>query len=88
VNPISFFQSLSSIRKDWGKSPKLISNYTVITALPLAANFTNKKVHKVEITLTRIGTITIQVPDQNRALDFYTRKLGFNKRLGQPMGLN
>ncbi len=36
--------------------------------------------------LTRIGTITIQVTDQDKALDFYTKKLGFEKRSDQPMG--
>ena len=36
--------------------------------------------------LTRVGTITIQVRDQDKALEFYTKKLGFEKRLDQPMG--
>ena len=36
--------------------------------------------------LTRIGTITVQVTDQDKALDFYTQKLGFEKRADQPMG--
>jgi predicted enzyme related to lactoylglutathione lyase len=36
--------------------------------------------------LTRIGTITVQVTDQSQALEFYTRKLGFEKRADQPMG--
>jgi len=36
--------------------------------------------------LTRIGTITIQVSDQDKALEFYTKKLGFEKRMDQPMG--
>ena len=36
--------------------------------------------------LTGIGTITVQVRDQNEALDFYTKKLGFEKRMDQPMG--
>ncbi len=36
--------------------------------------------------LTRIGTITVQVTDQDKALEFYTQKLGFEKRSDQPMG--
>lgn len=36
--------------------------------------------------LTRIGTITVQVTDQAKALAFYTEKLGFEKRADQPMG--
>jgi hypothetical protein len=30
--------------------------------------------------LTKIGTITVQVSDQDKALAFYTQKLGFEKR--------
>jgi lactoylglutathione lyase len=36
--------------------------------------------------LTNIGTITVQVSDQDAALAFYTRKLGFETRSDQPMG--
>jgi lactoylglutathione lyase len=36
--------------------------------------------------LTRIGTITVQVSDQDRALAFYTQKLDFEKRADMPMG--
>ena len=36
--------------------------------------------------LTRIGTITVQVTDQDKALEFYTQKLGFEVRADQPMG--
>jgi lactoylglutathione lyase len=36
--------------------------------------------------LKKIGTITVQVKDQSKALDYYTRKLGFEKRSDQPMG--
>jgi lactoylglutathione lyase len=36
--------------------------------------------------LTNIGTITVQVTDQDKALAFYTQKLGFEKRSDQPMG--
>ncbi|MHB0871608.1 MAG: VOC family protein [Chloroflexota bacterium] len=38
--------------------------------------------------LTGVGTITVQVTDQDRALEFYTRKLGFEVRADQPMGPN
>src|SRR5579883_3310323 len=34
---------------------------------------------------TKIGTITIGVSDQDRALDFYVNKLGFEKIDDQPM---
>jgi predicted enzyme related to lactoylglutathione lyase len=33
-----------------------------------------------------VGTITVQVTDQDKALEFYTKKLGFEKRADQPMG--
>lgn len=36
--------------------------------------------------LTAIGTITVQVTDQDKALEFYTKKLGFEKRGDMPMG--
>ncbi len=36
--------------------------------------------------LTRIGTVTVQVTDQERALQFYTQKLGFETRADMPMG--
>ncbi|MBI2958391.1 MAG: VOC family protein [Chloroflexi bacterium] len=36
--------------------------------------------------LTRIGTVTVQVTDQDKALEFYTSKLGFEKRQDSPMG--
>ncbi len=36
--------------------------------------------------LTRVGTITVHVRDQEKALFFYTSKLGFEKRMDQPMG--
>jgi lactoylglutathione lyase len=38
--------------------------------------------------LTNIGTITVQVTDQDKALEFYTQKLGFEKRSDEPMGAN
>ena len=38
--------------------------------------------------LTHIGTITVQVTDQESALKFYTEKLGFEKRRDDPMGPN
>ena len=34
---------------------------------------------------TKIGTITIGVSDQDKALDFYVNKLGFEKVDDQPM---
>jgi len=39
-----------------------------------------------EAMLTKIGTITVQVTDQDKALEFYTQKLGFEKRSDEPMG--
>ncbi len=36
--------------------------------------------------LTRIGTITVQVKDQDKALDYYVNRLGFEKRADMPMG--
>jgi lactoylglutathione lyase len=36
--------------------------------------------------LTMVGTITIYVTDQDKALAFYTEKLGFEKRSDQLMG--
>jgi lactoylglutathione lyase len=38
--------------------------------------------------LTKIGTITVQVTDQDKALDYYVNKLGFEKRADMPMGPN
>ncbi len=38
--------------------------------------------------LTNIGTVTVQVTDQDKALEYYTQKLGFEKRADQPMGPN
>jgi predicted enzyme related to lactoylglutathione lyase len=36
--------------------------------------------------LTKIGTITVQISDQEKALAFYTEKLGFEVRADMPMG--
>lgn len=36
--------------------------------------------------LTGVGTITVHVTDQDKALEFYTKKLGFEKRADNPMG--
>ena len=36
--------------------------------------------------LTMVGTITVHVTDQDKALAFYTEKLGFEKRADMPMG--
>ncbi len=41
-----------------------------------------------EDMLTNIGTITVQVTDQDKALEFYTQKLGFEKRSDEPLGPN
>ena len=38
--------------------------------------------------LTGISTITVHVTDQDKALEFYTQKLGFEVRSDQPMGPN
>ena len=34
---------------------------------------------------TKIGTVTVGVSDQDKALDFYVHKLGFEKVNDQPM---
>jgi len=39
-----------------------------------------------EAMLTAVGTITVQVTDQDKALEFYIQKLGFEKRADMPMG--
>ena len=36
--------------------------------------------------LTMVGTITVHVTDQDKALAFYTEKLGFETRADMPMG--
>ena len=36
--------------------------------------------------LTNVGTITVHVTDQDKALAFYTEKLGFEARADMPMG--
>jgi len=36
--------------------------------------------------LTYIGSTTVQVSDQDQALDFYTNRLGFEPWMDQPMG--
>ncbi len=38
------------------------------------------------MAITRAGTVGVYVGDQARALDFYVNKLGFEKRLDEPMG--
>lgn len=38
--------------------------------------------------VSRIGQVSIPVGDQDRALDFYTNKLGFKVTLDAPMGEN
>jgi lactoylglutathione lyase len=36
--------------------------------------------------ITHINTATVQVTDQDAAIDFYVNKLGFEKRSDEPMG--
>lgn len=36
--------------------------------------------------ITRVGTVIVHVGDQDRALEFYLGKLGFEKRLDGPFG--
>ena len=36
--------------------------------------------------LTKVGTITVHVTDQDKALAFYTEQLGFETRADMPMG--
>ncbi len=36
--------------------------------------------------ITRIGTVIVPVSDQDRALEFYVDKLGFEKRRDMPFG--
>lgn len=36
--------------------------------------------------ITQVGTVIVPVSDQDRALEFYVGKLGFEKRLDAPFG--
>jgi lactoylglutathione lyase len=36
--------------------------------------------------ITRLNTVTVYVSDQDRSLDFYVKKLGFDKRADRDMG--
>jgi len=36
--------------------------------------------------ISQVGTVMVPVADQDRAIDFYTRKLGFEKRTDVPFG--
>ena len=36
--------------------------------------------------ISQVGTVIVPVSDQDRAIDFYTGKLGFEKRADIPMG--
>jgi catechol 2,3-dioxygenase-like lactoylglutathione lyase family enzyme len=36
--------------------------------------------------ISEVGTVIVPVSDQDRAIDFYTGKLGFEKRADVPMG--
>ncbi|HSZ12446.1 MAG TPA: VOC family protein [Solirubrobacteraceae bacterium] len=38
------------------------------------------------IRITHVGTVIVPVSDQDRAIEFYTGKLGFEKRADIPMG--
>jgi uncharacterized glyoxalase superfamily protein PhnB len=50
------------------------------------AQLTRTRKGVVETMLTRVGTITVQVSDQDQALAYYTEKLGFEVRQDIPMG--
>ncbi len=41
---------------------------------------------KTKTRIDRIGTVVIPVSDQERAIAFYTEKLGFEKRVDVPFG--
>jgi catechol 2,3-dioxygenase-like lactoylglutathione lyase family enzyme len=41
---------------------------------------------KTRTRITGVGTVGVPVTDQDRALDFYLGKLGFEKRLDAPFG--
>jgi uncharacterized glyoxalase superfamily protein PhnB len=38
--------------------------------------------------ITHVGNVTVCVRDQQKALEFYTQKLGFEVRRNEPMGPN
>ena len=41
---------------------------------------------KAEMQITQVGTVAVPVTDQDRALEFYVEKLGFEKRMDVPFG--
>ena len=41
---------------------------------------------KTKTVITQVGTVIVPVSDQDRALEFYTEKLGFEKRGDIPYG--
>jgi catechol 2,3-dioxygenase-like lactoylglutathione lyase family enzyme len=41
---------------------------------------------KTRTQITHVGTVIVPVGDQNRALEFYLDKLGFEKRIDTPYG--
>ena len=41
---------------------------------------------QTQTRITHIGTVIVPVSDQDRALDFYTGTLGFEKRIDVPYG--
>jgi catechol 2,3-dioxygenase-like lactoylglutathione lyase family enzyme len=54
-------------------------------------NPTNRRIFEMTETdtrtnITQVGTVMVPVADQDRAIEFYTEKLGFEKRLDTPFG--
>jgi catechol 2,3-dioxygenase-like lactoylglutathione lyase family enzyme len=54
------------------------------------ANPTNRRMEMAETgtrtQITQLGTVIVPVGDQDRALEFYLDKLGFEKRIDTPYG--
>lgn len=51
-----------------------------------AAHRAARQAREEQPVITRIKSTTVFVSDQDRALEFYVGKLGFEKRADQPMG--
>jgi catechol 2,3-dioxygenase-like lactoylglutathione lyase family enzyme len=51
-------------------------------------NPTTRRIEMTKTTtqITQVGTVIVPVSDQDRALEFYLGKLGFEKRLDAPFG--
>jgi predicted enzyme related to lactoylglutathione lyase len=53
-------------------------------------NRTNRRIEMIETKrtthITQVGTVIVPVSDQDRALEFYLGKLGFEKRVDAPYG--